>query len=89
MVKYVWRTGDASPWSNKKRIGEIDWFLMEKSLISGPALLLIKAWSEIVLLRSIVRKLTYTLGLISKKGGKWKVFDLRSSLCEPFIGKLA
>ena len=41
MVKYVWRTGDASPWSNKKRIGEIDWFLTEKSLISGPAILLI------------------------------------------------
>ena len=41
MVKYVWRTGDASPWSNKKRIGEIDWFLTEKSLISRPAILLI------------------------------------------------
>ena len=33
--------------------------------------IIVKAWSEIVLLRSIVRKLTYTLGLISIKGGKW------------------
>ena len=39
-----------------------------KSLINYITL---KAWSEIVLLRSIVRKLTYTLGLISIKGGKW------------------
>ena len=85
MVKYVWRTGDGSPWSNKKRIGEIDWFLTEKSLISGPAILLI-----IMRVKNFNAPANFEMSLNHQDQGVWRsgwhprIQELKDFILRPF-----
>ena len=85
MVKYFWRTGDASPWSNKKRIGEIDWFLTEKSLISGPAILLI-----IMRVKNSNAPANFEMSLNHQDQGVWRsgwhprIQELKDFILRPF-----
>ena len=89
MVKYVWRTGDASPRSNKKRIFEIDWFLTEKSLISGPMILLI-IWKW----KNSNAVATFEMSLNHQDLGVWRsgrhpwILQLKSFILSPFSGFL-
>ena len=71
----------------QKRIGEIDWFLTEKSLISGPMILLIIwKWKNSNAVATFEMSLNYQDQGFLRSGWHFWILQLKSFILSPFFG---